>query len=486
MRQVLAGLFGKTVRTISTTAPAVLVAVSVMSAGAADAAPRKKAPANNPRYAAIVVDANTGKTLFADNADGQRFPASLTKMMTLYLTFEAMKAGKLSKDSRVVFSAHAAGMSPTKIGVPAGKSVSVETAILSLVTKSANDAAAALGETLGGSEDRFAVMMTQKARRLGMSSTVFRNASGLPNMQQHTTARDMATLGLALRAHFPEYYDYFSTPSFTLGRQRMPNHNKLLGRIKGVDGIKTGYTNASGFNLVSSVVDGNRKIVAVVMGGATGRSRDDQMARLIAKYLPEASTKGGTLVASASATPLKAFADAVLPHTDIPMPQPRHEIEVASADMDADDIVAAAAVEEEVDTQVLTTPKSGRVLRSAPAAKTLAMPKQAPAPLAFARQKPSSAVEHVDQIATASVTQSGWVIQVASSASEREARALLDATTAKAPNVLSSASPFTVAFNKGGSTFYRARYSGFDTKAAAWDACAALKKQRVSCYAIEQ
>ena len=159
----------------------------------------------------------------------------------------------------------------------------------------------------------------------------------------------------------------------------------------------------------------------------------------------------------------------------------------SSADMDADDIVAASAVDEEVDTQVLTTPKSGRVVRGTANTKTaFAMPKQAPTPLAFAREKPSSAIEHVDQIATASVPQSGWVIQVASSASEREAKALLDATTAKAPNVLSAASPFTVAFNKGGSTFYRARYSGFDTKTAAWDACAALKKQRVSCYAIEQ
>ncbi|MBE7185556.1 MAG: D-alanyl-D-alanine carboxypeptidase [Methylobacterium mesophilicum] len=451
-----------------------MVAASLIGAGAAEAAPRKAAAAN-PRYAAIVVDANTGKTLFSENPDAERFPASLTKMMTLYMTFEAMKAGRINKNTPVVFSAQAAAKPPTKIGVPAGKSVSVETAILSLVTKSANDAAAALGETLGGSEERFAEMMTQKARRLGMSSTVFRNASGLPNMEQHTTARDMATLGLALRAHFPEYYDYFSTPSFTLGRQRMPNHNKLLGRIKGVDGIKTGYTNASGFNLVSSVVDGNRKIVAVVMGGATGRSRDDQMARLIAKYLPEASAKGGTLVASASNTPLKAFAEAVLPKTDIPTPQPRREIVVASA-AEADDIGSM------IETNVVTTPKSGRVVRS----QGYAIPKNVPTPLAFVRENPSAAAARIDQIATASVAQPGWVIQVASSASEREARALLDATSAKAPGVLDQASPFTVPFTKGSTTYYRARYSGFETKTAAWDACAALKKQRVSCYAIEQ
>ena len=241
------------------------------------------------KYSAIVIDANTGKTLFSANAGEARYPASLTKMMTLYLVFERLASGKIKKSTQVPFSAHAAAQPPTKLGVKAGKSVSVETIIYSLVTKSANDSAAAIAEYLGGSEDGFARMMTAKAKKLGMTGTLFQNASGLPDPDQHSTARDLAVLGLALREHFPQYYGYFSTRSFTYGRQRMANHNRLLGRVKGIDGIKTGYTRASGFNLVTSVGDGKRRIVAVVMGGQTGRARDNHMADLIKKYLPKAS-----------------------------------------------------------------------------------------------------------------------------------------------------------------------------------------------------
>ena len=227
-----------------------------------------------------------------------RYPASLTKMMTLYLVFERLASGKIKKSTQVPFSAHAAAQPPTKLGVKVGKSVSVETIIYSLVTKSANNSAAAIAEYLGGSENGFARMMTAKAKKLGMTGTLFQNASGLPDPDQHSTARDLAVLGLALREHFPQYYGYFSTRSFTYGRQRMANHNRLLGRVKGIDGIKTGYTRASGFNLVTSVGDGKRRIVAVVMGGQTGRARDNHMADLIKKYLPKASGRdGGDLIA---------------------------------------------------------------------------------------------------------------------------------------------------------------------------------------------
>ncbi len=261
-----------------------------------------EASAARSKYSAIVVDANTGKTLFSANAGEPRYPASLTKMMTLYLIFETLAAGKIKKSTQVPFSAHAAAQPPTKLGVKAGGSVSVETIIYSLVTKSANDSAAAIAEYLGGTEDGFARMMTAKARKLGMTGTLFRNASGLPDASQHSTARDLAMLGLALREHFPQYYAYFSTRSFTYGRQRMANHNRLLGRVKGIDGIKTGYTRASGFNLVSSVGDGKRRIVAVVMGGQTGRARDNHMAELIKKYLPKASGRdGGDLIAKSDA-----------------------------------------------------------------------------------------------------------------------------------------------------------------------------------------
>ncbi|WP_243463305.1 D-alanyl-D-alanine carboxypeptidase family protein, partial [Brucella suis] len=222
------------------------------------------------RYAAIVVDANTGKTLFSANADAQRYPASLTKMMTLYMLFEAIHAGRINKDTRIPVSAYAASRPPTKIGFRPGQSIRAEDAALAMITKSANDVAAAVGEYLGGSEERFAQMMTARARRLGMRNTTFRNASGLPNMAQHSSARDMAILGMALRRHFPREFAYFSRSSFDFRGQTIRGHNRLLGRVEGVDGIKTGYTNASGYNLVSSVNLDGRRLVAVVMGGNTG------------------------------------------------------------------------------------------------------------------------------------------------------------------------------------------------------------------------
>src|SRR4051812_12856657 len=281
------------------------------------------------RSSAIVVDAKTGKVLYSSDANGRRYPASLTKMMTLYLTFEAMAKGRISRNTPVPFSAKAAAEPPTKLGVKAGGAVSVETAILSMVTKSANDSATALGELLGGSESNFARMMTAKARALGMAAPVFRKPNALPDPGQSTTPHDMAMLGIALREHYPQYYGYFSQRSFLYGRQRINGHNRLLGRIKGVDGIKTGYTRASGFNLVSSVSDGNRRLVAVVMGGTSGRSRDNQMAGLINAYMPRASTRGGgALVAKAGGdNPVKALAKVFLPKHDAPTPDGKPIVE---------------------------------------------------------------------------------------------------------------------------------------------------------------
>ncbi|MEP9373118.1 D-alanyl-D-alanine carboxypeptidase family protein [Mesorhizobium sp. KR1-2] len=471
MRQAFAGFaFTQIFSAKSAIAGLLAIAMSVVAASTAVAQAAKQ----NSKYAAFVIDANTGKVLFSANADSRRYPASLTKMMTLYLTFEALSRGKITKQTLVPFSAHASAEPPTKIGVRAGGSVTVETAILSLVTKSANDASTALGEMLGGSEENFARMMTAKARSLGMSGTVFRNANGLPNSAQFTTARDMATLGLALREHYPQYYGYFSTPSFTYGRQRMPNHNRLLGRIKGVDGIKTGFTNASGFNLVSSVTDGNRRIVAVVMGGASGASRDNHMADLIMKYLPSASNsgKGAPLVARAGGSNFDAVDKvAALPKQAAPTPDTRPAADVTVASVD--DAPAAP-------------------VRKAKAAPT---PEEVPAPTLQAYAEPTSrpqaaleaavAKPQVDPIKTASVAASGWVVQIASSPSRAEAESILDKTSKQAPGVLRKASGFTVPFEKGGVTYHRARFGGFGSKVAAWDACAALKKQKISCYAIQ-
>lgn len=247
---------------------------------------------SNPKYAAYVWDTNTGEVLFESHSDEMRFPASLTKIMTLYLVFEALEAGRISLASPISVSDNAAAEVPTKLGIKPGGMITVQNAILSLVTRSANDMATALAEKLGGSEENFARLMTAKARQLGMESTIFRNAHGLPDPRQITTARDMAVLGYAMREHFPNRYRYFQTREFNFGGQTIGNHNRLLDRVTGVDGIKTGYTRASGFNLVTSVrPEDGRSVVAVVMGGQTGASRDNQMAALIAEHLPRASTE---------------------------------------------------------------------------------------------------------------------------------------------------------------------------------------------------
>jgi len=233
------------------------------------------------RYASIVVDADSGQVLYAVNADTRNYPASLTKMMTLYLVFEALEKGTLKLDQKLTVSRRAAGMPPSKLGLKEGDTITVEDAILALATKSANDAAVVFAETLSGKETTFARLMTERAQELGMSRTTFRNASGLPNRGQKSTARDMARLGKALMEDFPQYYHYFSKTSFTYNGRTYRNHNRLLKNYKGMDGIKTGYTRASGFNLVSSVERDGRRVIAVVFGGKTARSRDLHMAKLL-------------------------------------------------------------------------------------------------------------------------------------------------------------------------------------------------------------
>jgi D-alanyl-D-alanine carboxypeptidase len=245
----------------------------------------------SPRYSAIIVDGNSGATLTATDPDGSRHPASLTKIMTLYLLFERLESGKMKLDTELPVSEHAADQDPTKLDLRVGGSIRVEDAIKGLITRSANDAAVVIAEAIGGSEDEFAKMMTRKARALGMSRTVYRNANGLPNDEQVTTARDQATLGRAIQDRFPRYYRYFSTTSFTFRGQNIRNHNHLLGSVDGVDGIKTGYTRSSGFNLVTSMHRGNRFLVGVVMGGRSGGSRDAIMRGLLAENLSRGATK---------------------------------------------------------------------------------------------------------------------------------------------------------------------------------------------------
>ncbi len=250
---------------------------------------RRPAGAWQAGFAAIVIDVKSGKTLDEENPDALRHPASLTKIMTLYLLFEQIEQGKLHLKSRLNVSEFASERPPSKLGLKPGTTIAVEDAIKALITRSANDVATVIAENIADSEEEFATQMTRKAQALGMKNSVFKNASGLPHREQVTTARDMATLGRAIQDRFPSLYHYFSTPQFVWRGRVIANHNRLLGRVPGVDGIKTGYTNASGFNLVTSVRHKNRHVVAVVLGGRTGAQRDQYMRELISDNLDDAT-----------------------------------------------------------------------------------------------------------------------------------------------------------------------------------------------------
>jgi D-alanyl-D-alanine carboxypeptidase len=321
----------------------VTIAAVVMTSGGAEArryhhrhyarhAAQEERESYSPAFSSIIVDGNSGAILTATNPDAIRHPASLAKMMTLYLLFERLDSGKMKLDTEMPVSEHASDQDPTKLDLRPGQTIAVEDAIKGLVTRSANDAAVVIAESIGGSEDNFARMMTRTAHELGMSRTLYRNASGLPNDEQVTTARDQSILGRALQDRFPRYYRYFSTTAFNFHGRTIRGHNHLLGSVEGVDGIKTGYTRASGFNLVTSMRRGNRHLVGVVMGGRSGSSRDATMRNLLAENLEKASTKR-TVAAITERNAADAKTDAAEAEAGSPPTQtPPGAVQVASAD----------------------------------------------------------------------------------------------------------------------------------------------------------
>jgi len=269
-----------------------------------------------PTAASLVVDYYSGRVLYSSNADAQTYPASLTKVMTLYLLFERLQQGTVSLNSRIPISTHAANQAPSRLGLRPGQTIRVEDAILALVTKSANDIAVAMGEYLGGSEKDFARLMTAKAHALGMSRTQYMNASGLPNKGQLTTARDQATLAKRIQTDFPQYFRYFSTEQFAWDGALIRNHNHLLGKYEGVTGLKTGYTAASGFNLTTTIKRDNKSLIGVVLGGKTSRARDLQMVAILDRALPSAMAMRDTGTRLASAAPRPAAKPAGISDSD--------------------------------------------------------------------------------------------------------------------------------------------------------------------------
>jgi D-alanyl-D-alanine carboxypeptidase len=398
------------------------------------------APARDPAFAALVVDANSGRTLYAASENETRHPASLTKVMTLYLLFEQLEKGRLSMESPITMSAHAASQAPSKLGLEPGEAITVDNAIKAVVTRSANDVAVAIAENIGGDEDSFAEMMTRKAHALGMSRTTYVNASGLPDDRQITTAHDLAVLGQAVQERFPRYFHYFSTHSFDYAGETIGNHNHLLGRVDGVDGIKTGYTRASGFNLLTSVHRDGRSLVAVVMGGASAYSRDRLMEQLIAQHIASATTAHtATMIADASASePARAAwapaerrgggsplqlaalapsppvrsADFVAANLEAPLPPARETAALSREDReDAEgdgDNVERDRPEPKVDAAEVP---AKREIRSAPVAS-------APAPVRVADNSPAAFgwVKGPDGVAPAPETKAGQVEKAAAAA----------------------------------------------------------------------
>ncbi len=438
----------------------------------------------NPKFAAITVDARNGEILFSSNADAIRHPASLTKMMTLYMVFQEMKAGRLSLDTPIRMSQRAAGMAPSKLGVKPGRSITVETAIRALVVKSANDVAAAVAEHLAGSEREFARRMTQRARDLGMSRTTFANASGLPNPRQVTTARDMATLGLRLMRDFPQYYPYFRTRSFVYQGRTITGHNRLLGSYEGTDGIKTGYINASGFNLVSSVRRGDRRLVGVVMGGRTGASRDAYMRQMLSKNFGKARN-GKTIAAIAGSSK-----GAISPIETAEAPPMKKDSKSASAkppgksDAGADSAPKPQPeLVEQGDTQEgIAELAAEAAADSTPAVETVPPPASqvtAEAPL----KEKTPAEQLADKAHVASITpvpDTGCMINLGDYATKNDAQAILQKLRQREPDLVSGKTAQTVKVKRSGAITYRARFTGFD-EAAASAACDVIKKNKAPC-----
>lgn len=488
--------------------PALIAAAAVLTAMTNPADARRRGHHHgggggyNPPFAAMVVDVKSGRVLHAVNEDALRHPASITKVMTLYLLFEQLERGKMSLDTPLEISANAARQAPSKLGLRPGSTITVEEAIKALVTKSANDVACAIGENIAGSEGAFAEMMTRKAHTLGMSRTHYANASGLPDSDQITTARDLTVLARAIQDRFPRYYRYFQTRSFAFRGRVIGNHNHLLGRVEGVDGIKTGYTRDSGFNLMTSARLADRHIVAVVLGGKSVASRDAIMTRLVQGNLPKAYAGARTT------PPVTELAERSRPAV------------VAERSATTRTLVAAADDDDEGVETTNSTTRAGPSPETSPASRDTATPSggkwragqglpssaQAYAPAsdpafpapggkyaarlpsaepgeARAPAPPARGEAQAAKPAAKPVSVTPWVIQLGAMDDEGKAKSMLSEARQRSGGVLAKAAPFTERVTHGGTTLFRARFSGFSEAESAQDACRALKRNGFTCFA---
>lgn len=496
---------------LAAAAGATITALLVLPAQAAD-----------PRAASMVIDANTGAVLHNKAGDEPVYPASLTKMMTLYMTFELIELGRLNYNSKIKMTQEGADAAPSKLELEAGEELTVLNAIKALVTKSANDVAIALAQHIGGTEENFARLMTRKAREIGMPNTTFRNASGLPDPEQITTARDMITLGLRLQDDFPRHYRLFSTRVFTYGGKNYRNHNTLLARYPGTDGIKTGYTRASGFNLVSSVRRDGKHVVAAVFGGDTARERNAKMQSLLNAALAKASTnvtRKPVLIARAPqpmpASPPRRVAEAPRAPEQPPPPSPppatpERETSIAVAKVRPVRLGAETRVQRGERSEFAPAgqpvfavagagagreafprfvPETG-TLQGGPGlppstlqaqAEQLEGGSMAPAPRPVAALAPEA---QGTSAAGARGSRGPFEIQIGAYGDSTEAERRMASARQRAGGMLDPYQAVALPVQSGASKLYRARFRGFDATAAN-DTCSRLRRLQIDCFVIK-
>ena len=468
--------------------------------------------------AALILDGETGKILYARNATDMRYPASLTKLMTLYMLFEAIQKGQMTLQTPMTVSAHASSQAPVKLYLAPGDTITVEQAIKAIVVRSANDVAVVIAESVGGSESQFAAMMTAKARQLGMTHTHYVNASGLPNRQQVTTASDLGLLARHIAYDFPQFYHYFASQSFTFHGHTWDTHDNLIGKYDGADGMKTGYTVMSGFNLVSSVVRGGAHVIGVVMGGRTARKRDTEMMRLLDDTFARIENHP-TLVARAD-VPWHAIADGTRPNPIIAgfdigsglAPHSRARNVVASAapdlrpagsvDPNDEDLAETQADDPDANDDVIANVIAPRPTPRPKVAQvayqpTVLAPRPTPRPkvtlaayqLAISPPQPGarpSLRAQGDGVAPSAMTTLGlhdWTIQIGAYADPKMARAQLAAYAEKSMDILGQAARIVLPFQGvDGHTLYRARFGPF-VEAEARKVCERLTERGQTCFA---
>jgi D-alanyl-D-alanine carboxypeptidase len=505
--------------------PAKIAALALVAfaflAHPAEARSRRGHSSYTPPQSAMVVDGNSGKILYANNPDEPRFPASITKVMTLYLLFERLRDGRIKMDTPLKVTANAASQAPSKLGLEPGSTISVRDAIYALVTKSANDCAVVIAENLAGSEEDFARQMTTRARSLGMTNTTFRNASGLPNPEQRTTARDLVTMGRHVLADFPDYARVFSTRSFTYAGESHRNHNSLLFTYRGMEGLKTGFTQASGFNLLTSARRDQRHLVAVVLGGSSAGARNARMRTLLNAAWEKAVDGSKALIAKAPARIREQPVEEEMASAALELPErnpafhpsvSERAITLAMAAMleadrqhsDASRVASTAAAvvpAVAVTTVARVKPASEAAEVQAKAALTTVAQKEAgraegadpaaeaQAELATAEEEASArdevAQEQGDTAATAAPANAlgPYHIQVGSYASVSGAQTWLQAVAGKAGTIVNGHGGLTVAGQVKGQSRYRARFGQF-TEVQARSACGKLKALSIDCMVV--